>query len=162
MDGLSLLHQARVAGLRVQAAGNALKITGPRRAEHLVKLLAEHKSAVLAALAPDARSGWQERYEALIVLWSSRQRSSEEAHRLAWADLQNEWHVLHGRRWPAWQCAGCNRPLSGHPALDLPCGNRVHLEDLECLIAFGRRWRHDAHQALITLGMHPSEGEMLS
>jgi len=30
-------------------------------------------------------------------------------------------------------------------AQDLPDGNRVHLEPIECLINFGRRWRGEAN-----------------
>jgi hypothetical protein len=52
MDGLSLLHRARDAGLQVEAAGDKLLIRGPKRAEPVVKLLAEHKLEVLAALTP--------------------------------------------------------------------------------------------------------------
>jgi hypothetical protein len=55
MDGLNLLRQARNAGLRLQAAGDNLKIVGPKRAEPVVKLLAAHKAEVLAALAKTAR-----------------------------------------------------------------------------------------------------------
>jgi hypothetical protein len=50
MDGLALLRRAQDAGLRLQAAGTALKITGPKQAEPLVRLLAEHKAQVLEAL----------------------------------------------------------------------------------------------------------------
>src|SRR5262245_59159935 len=50
MDGLALLRRAQDAGLRLQAAGSALKITGPKKAEPLVRLLAEHKVQVLQAL----------------------------------------------------------------------------------------------------------------
>ena len=55
MDGLSLLRQARNAGLRLEAAGDKLKITGPKAAEPVVKLLAAHKAEVLAALANTPR-----------------------------------------------------------------------------------------------------------
>ena len=50
MDGLALIHRARDAGLRLEVAGNALKITGPKQAEPLVRLLAKHKTQVLEAL----------------------------------------------------------------------------------------------------------------
>src|SRR3982074_2760495 len=55
MDRLSLLRQARNAGLRLGAAGEKLRITGPRGAEPVVKLLAAHKAEVLAALANTPR-----------------------------------------------------------------------------------------------------------
>jgi hypothetical protein len=51
MDGLNLLRRARNAGLRLEAAGDKLVIRGPTSAEPVVKLLAEHKLEVLAALA---------------------------------------------------------------------------------------------------------------
>src|SRR5262245_16054048 len=139
MDILVLLQRARDAGLQLEAAGQALKVKGPRQAEALVKLLAKNKAAVLAALEPRTSTYWRERFDALVSIWSNG-RSETEARRLAWSDLQNEWHQLHGRRWPAWQCAGCEKPLSSLSALDLPCGNRVHLADLNCLVTFGCRW----------------------
>jgi hypothetical protein len=51
MDGLTLLQSARDAGLRVEAAGDKLLIRGPKHAEPVVRLIAEHKAMVLAALA---------------------------------------------------------------------------------------------------------------
>ena len=59
------------------------------------------------------------------------------------------------RRWPAWQCAGCNAPLGGSQALNLPDGNRVHFDPIDCLIRFGNRWRGDAHKALVACGLEP-------
>ncbi len=51
MDGLTLLQSARDAGLRVEATGDKLLIRGPKHAEPVVRLIAEHKAMVLAALA---------------------------------------------------------------------------------------------------------------
>jgi hypothetical protein len=50
MDGLTLLRRAQDAGLRLEIAGTAIKITGPKKAEPLVRLLAERKAQVLEAL----------------------------------------------------------------------------------------------------------------
>ncbi len=50
MDGLALLRRAQDAGLRLEIAGTAIKISGPKKAEPLVRLLAEHKAQVLEAL----------------------------------------------------------------------------------------------------------------
>ena len=50
MDGVTLIHRARDAGLRLEVAGNALKITGPKEAEPFVRLLAKQKAQVLEAL----------------------------------------------------------------------------------------------------------------
>jgi len=50
MDPLILVQRARDAGLRLEVADTSLKISGPRKAEPLVRLLAEHKAQVLEAL----------------------------------------------------------------------------------------------------------------
>ena len=50
MDSVTLIHRARDAGLRLEVAGNALQITGPKEAEPFVRLLAKHKAQVLEAL----------------------------------------------------------------------------------------------------------------
>jgi hypothetical protein len=159
MDGVALLDRARHAGLRVEASGGMLKITGPRRAKPIVKLLAQHKAKVLAALTinESERSYWQERFTARTLEWLNGKRNWLTARRIAWGDLQNEWHELHGRRWPSWQCAGCEKVIGGVAAIDLPDGNRVHFEPIQCLIRFGRRWRGDADAALIGLGLTPPD-----
>ena len=50
MDPVILLQRARDAGLRLEVADTSLKISGPRKPEPLVMLLAEHKAQVLDAL----------------------------------------------------------------------------------------------------------------
>lgn len=155
MDGVALLHRARDAGLQIEAAGETLKITGPKRAAPVVRLLAEHKAEVLAALTASQNDAtyWQQRYTARTFEWFNGKRDWNAAQRIAWGDLQNEWHKAHGRRWPAWQCAGCEKPISAAVAIDLPDNNRVHLEPIDCLIEFGRHWRGKADAALIALGL---------
>jgi len=157
MDAVALLHRARHAGLRVEAVGDLLRITGPKRAEPVVRLLAQHKVEVLAALTPKetASSRWKERFTARSFEWFNGERDWNSARRIAWGDLENEWHNLHGPRWPAWQCAGCEKPIGRLDAIDLPDGNRVHFEPIDCLISFGRRWRGDADAALVGLGLEP-------
>ena len=156
MDALALLHRAQEVGLRIEPMGDKLLVRGPKRAEAIVQLLAAHKAEVLAALAPASRSKctdqdaaaaateagrWRDRLATRIVDWFHGDRGWEEARRLAWGDVEIEWHELQGRRWPSWQCAGCNAPLGGSRALNLPDGNRVHFEPIDCLIRFGERWR---------------------
>ena len=63
MDGLTLLREARAAGLTVAADGARLCIRGPRQAEAVARRLLAHKAAVLAALAAPAEgekdaAGW--------------------------------------------------------------------------------------------------------
>jgi hypothetical protein len=51
MDGLTLLREARAAGLEVQARDGRLVIRGPRRAEPVARRLLAHKALVLDALS---------------------------------------------------------------------------------------------------------------
>ena len=157
MDALALLHRAREVGLRIEPKGDRLLVRGPKRAEAVVKLLAEHKAEVLAALSPSCVDAgwWRERFTAKAVQWSVGGRDWDAAKRLAWGDMENEWHELHGQRSPSWQCAGCNAPLGGSQALNLPDGNRVHFEPIDCLIRFGKRWRGAACEALVAFGLEP-------
>ena len=159
MDAVILLNQAWDAGLQVHAVGNTLKIIGPKRAEPLVRLLAAHKAKVLAALSLNTNEPqwWRNRYTARAFEWSLGDRTWEAARRLAWGDLQNEWHTLYGLRWPQWQCSGCDAPMHGRAARGLPDGNRVHFKPIDCLNAFGKRWRGDADAALIALGLEPPD-----
>ena len=162
MDALTLLLRARDVGLRVEAAGGKLMVRGPKRAEAVVRLLAEHKAEVLAALTPHPAAAteaayWKGRFTARSFDWLRGERGWEAAKRLAWGDLENEWHYEHGKRWPTWQCAGCDAPIGGLEALSLPDGNRVHLNPIDCLIRFGRRWRAAADKALIVLGLEPPD-----
>jgi hypothetical protein len=51
MDGLTLLHEARAAGLMVTVEGGRLRVRGPRRADALARALLAHKEAVLRWLS---------------------------------------------------------------------------------------------------------------
>jgi hypothetical protein len=104
------------------------------------------------ALGP---SWWRDLFTNRTFEWCLGERDRERAKRLAWGDLENEWHHQHGKRWPAWQCAGCEKPIGGLAALDLPDGNRVHFEPIDCLIRFGKRWRGDARKAFLAFGLEP-------
>jgi hypothetical protein len=161
MDALALLRQAQEAGLRIEPAGDKLMVRGPKHAEPVVKLLAEHRAEVLAALTSETNEArrWRERFTARTFEWYGGKREWEKAKQLAWGDMLNERHSLHGRRWPAWQCAGCEKLIGGLEPLNLPDGNRVHFEPIDCLISFGRRWRSDAQAALIALGLEVPTGE---
>jgi hypothetical protein len=62
VDGITLVHQARAAGMTLRAEGNKLVIRGPESAEPIVDALREHKVEVLALLASEEVAG---RVEAL-------------------------------------------------------------------------------------------------
>jgi hypothetical protein len=153
MEAVTLLQRAQEAGLHIELMGDTLLVRGPKRAGAIVKLLAEHKAEVLAALSIVAASWWRERFTAKAVQWSVGDRDWDSAKRLAWGDLENEWHDRYGKRRPSWQCAGCDSAIGSSRALNLPDGNRVHFEPIDCLIRFGKRWRGAACEALVAFGL---------
>ncbi len=159
MNATQALKAARAAGVSIRIEGGDLVLEAPAHpSPAILEALSSHKADVLALLRPpndsaDARH-WRDRLDARTVEWFHGERGREEARWLAWGDLVNEWHELHGRRWPTWQCVGCDGPISGTRAFTLADGNRVH-DTLECLIAFGKRWRGAAHSALVALGLEP-------
>jgi hypothetical protein len=121
----------------------------------LVKRVHQARGELLVAISPSKAEGqvWQRRFMVLTSEWRAGNRDLDSAKRLAWEDLANEWHKKHGRRWPPSQCAGCGKPLAGREAISLPDGNKVHIEPINCVIDFGRRWRDEAKTALVSLGV---------
>jgi len=155
MDGLTLLRRAHEAGLAVAADGDKLVIRGPRSAEPVARLLIDHKPALLSMLAE--ATDWRARYREALAHWRAL-HPAERAAGLAWGELQDRWHRLNGARASEWQCAGCGQPIGGLEALTLADGNRVHLDKLDCLLAFGERWRSEAAAGLRALGLDPPPG----
>jgi hypothetical protein len=116
---------------------------------------AQHPTAEAADQdTPTAAAGWRSRHREALAYWRGI-HSAEEAERLAWGEIEDRWHQLHGTRAPQWQCAGCGEPIGGLTALDLTDGNRVHLDKLDCLLTFGDRWRSEATAGLQALGLDP-------
>jgi hypothetical protein len=97
---------------------------------------------------------WGTRYREALAYWSALHPAGK-AGRLAWGEIENQWHMRNGERVPDWQCAGCRAPIGGLAALTLADGNRVHLDKLSCMLTFGQRWRRDAAAALSVLGLAP-------
>jgi hypothetical protein len=97
---------------------------------------------------------WHARHREALAYWSALHPPGQAAA-LAWGEIEDRWHRLHGARWPPWQCAGCDQPIGGLAAMTLADGSRVHLGKLSCLLCFGRRWRSAASSALRRLGIEP-------
>jgi hypothetical protein len=148
-----LFARCQAAGLSLTAEGEALHVDfeRPPPAE-LLKELRGHKSALLAIL------DWHRRHHEALAHWGAL-HPRREAEALAWGEIQNRWHRLHGARTPEWQCAGCGKPIGGLAALDLADGSRVHFETVDCLLAFGTRWRGEATAGLRALGLDPPPAE---
>jgi hypothetical protein len=172
-----LLDRLAAIGAVVKPDGDSLILrAGPKPIPgELVSDLRRVKSEVLARLQsldpaasdgcsdvsdlPDGKS-WRRRYTIRTIHWGlGGRRTRVEAARLAYGELLDEWCKLHGRRWPAWQCAGCDEPIGGLSALTLADGNRVHFDEAnECLIRFGRRWHNEVNAGLRALGLEPPTG----
>jgi hypothetical protein len=168
-----LLDRLAEIGATLEPTGDHLILRAgatPVPAE-LVRRLRQSKWALLEELAPAWYSAnpadqdktpdaawWRDRYAAL-VRWFHVERQWVEAEAIAYGELLDEWRKSHGRRWPVSQCAGCDEPIGGLSALLLADKNRVHfVEERECLIRFGRRWRGEAVAGLQALGLEPPAG----
>ena len=176
MDAVTLLRRAHDAGLRLKPVGDRLLVEGPRRAEPLVRLLATHKAEVMAALtvgddrgepAPRARSAavetgyWRNFFdERAAHREMDGGYSRADAERLAFGEIILEWHRQHGARPDAHRCACCGDDLSGESGLTLGDGSRVHFDGVrgvDCIIAYGVKWRGAAVTALRKLGFDPPQ-----
>ncbi len=166
---IDLLQAATAAGAKFTVSRDRVIVSAPRPlAPELVEGLRRAKAEILRLLAddPDADEGhrspadaaWWRNYFTIRTIHRqlSGKRGRSGAQRLAFNDLVDEWRVQYGRRWPVWQCAGCDEPIGGLSALALADGNRIHFdEENECLIRFGRRWHGDAIAGLRELGIEP-------
>jgi hypothetical protein len=112
-----LLDRLARIGATIRPAGDRLILRAGSAAvpAELVRRIRQAKVELLAAVSAhdNERRYWHERFTALTFAWGAGKRDWESARRLAWGDLQNEWHKKHGRRWPTWLCAGCEKPVGG-------------------------------------------------
>lgn len=82
MEPLTLIAQARAAGLELWTEGDRLKVRGPREAEPIVAQLRDQKPAVMALLAAgDMEVQWRlaafrERIPAHGPIWPPRLRDT--------------------------------------------------------------------------------------
>jgi hypothetical protein len=152
-----LLRQLSEMGAALIPAGQKLIIRAGTRPVpgELVRIIRDRKTELLAVL--DEAAAWQARHAEALTHWRAL-HSDHEAADLAWLEMQNGWHALHGERLPQWQCAGCGEAIGGRPVLPLGDGNRVHLDTLDCVIAYGERWRDAATRALAAMRLPPPAG----
>ena len=165
-----LVNAATAAGAKLAVSGDTLSVTAPRPlVPELVEQLRAAKAEILKMLAaephedyrvPAEAALWRRHFAIRTINWGlSGKWTKVEAEELAYGELLDEWRKSHGRRWPAWQCAGCDEPIGGLSALLLADETRVHFDkERECLIRFGRRWRGEAVAGLKALGLDPPLG----
>jgi hypothetical protein len=159
-----LLDRLAAVGAMVEVTGSHLVVRAGAKPvpRDLVQRLREAKAEVLSALAPAAPEAewWRCQFAVRTIdRGLNGTRSTAEAARLAWGELECRWHRLHGAHVLEWECAGCGEPIGGLSALHLSDGSRVHFDKIDCLIRYGARWRGAARCALVAMGLHPPAGE---
>ena len=149
-----LIAAVHAAGGIIRRDGDSIELMAPQPLPaDLVACIRVAKPALLAMLAEV--TDWRARHREAMAYWRAF-HPSEEAASLAWGEIEDRWHRLHGAPAPKWQCAGCDQAIGGLAALDLADGNRVHFGDsLDCVFSFGERWRRQAAAGLRALGLDP-------
>jgi hypothetical protein len=156
-QAVELIASVRAAGGTIHRDGDTIELAAPvPLTNDLVDRIRAAKPLLLAAL--DDFPEWEARHKDALAHWC-RLGFPEKAAQLAWGSLQNRWHREYGKRFPVWQCAGCGELIGGVPALTMIDGNRVHLDDIDCLIRYGQHWRGEATEALLAIGLQPPAGE---
>lgn len=156
-QAVELIASVRAAGGTIRRDGDTIELSAPAPlATDLLSRIRAAKPLLLAAL--DDLPQWEARHKEALERWR-KLGFPEKAAQLAWGALQNRWHREYGKRFPSWQCAGCAQLIGGVPALSMIDGNRVHLDDIDCLIRYGQDWRRDATRALVAIGLQPPAGE---
>jgi hypothetical protein len=104
MGSLTLLDQARAAGLSVAAVGDRLVIRGPRRAEPIACELMGRKAEVLALLVAPAEPTLEPEGELPSYPWRSAVADWPASWRQRWGELANQhqdaglsWHKAEAR-----------------------------------------------------------------
>lgn len=90
-----------------------------------------------------------------LSLYRRGRMTPEEAARRAYGHAQLDWHQRHGERPDPTVCPGCGMAVGTADVLPL-AGGAVH--NLDCLRAYGLRWRGAAEAGLRGLGIEPPEG----
>jgi hypothetical protein len=157
----SLIAEIRAAGGTIRRHGDRIRVMarGPLPPDLVTRYCAA-RPELLGALADAAEiADWRNRHCEALAHWRPLYPAGE-AERISWGELEARWHRLYGGRVPEWQCTGCGEPIGGQDALALGDGCRVHLDDvhgLDCLAAYGERWRGDANRGLAAMGLQPPD-----
>jgi hypothetical protein len=99
----------------------------------------------------DSVDAWRAWLRNRVYLWKEAGQSTPRAIIIAWGLGIVEHNKRHGAKPSATCCAGCGKRMNGPK---MPDGAMVH-PGLDCLAAWGDRWRSEAHEGLVALGLNP-------
>jgi hypothetical protein len=103
---------------------------------------------------------WRAEYDERAAIYEfDGHQTRAEAERMAWNAVASRWYRECGERTPPNLCAGCGEPISGvaHVLL-LPHDERAHSDEgYACIVAYGRRWKSAAADALSSFGIPAPE-----
>jgi hypothetical protein len=163
-NGKSHINHWLAGGHRENANGHSGKSFSDQQVAGSLVSAGSHSGHDLVSPADTFNSGpawWRDQYEERSrhrELGGRRCRT--EAELLAWSELQWRWHKQHGERVPPGICGGCRKPIRLAENIPLIDGTHVHGGDRhDCLIAYGRRWRWAAANALTAMGLMPPQEE---
>ena len=151
----TLLCELHRAGGRLHLEAGRARVTAPAPLhDDLMVRLRQAKPQILALLAivGDHRSLFEER---AAILEHDAGYSRAAAELAAWDEVETAWHFEHGEPAPFDECGGCGGHIGIPEALTLPDGARVHLAGFDCLTRYSDRWRAEARDALMALGLTP-------
>jgi hypothetical protein len=105
---------------------------------------------------------WRDLFEKRVAIREIYRRHPRGiAEGLAFSDLVLEWHLRYGARPDPGRCSGCGDEMAPGAGLILCDGARVHLDGdrgVNCVTAYGQKWRGAAVVALRTLRIDPPQG----
>jgi hypothetical protein len=119
----------------------------------------QERSVFLNAASDPA--SWRNHFKRLLALGGIyREPSGENAEGPVFENVILRWHLRFGASPDPHRCAGCGDKLEAEAGLLLGDA-RVHLDGMRginCVTAYGRKWRGSAIKVLGVLGMDPPPG----
>jgi hypothetical protein len=99
----------------------------------------------------DSVDAWRSWLRERVHAWRDAGKSLPVSITIAWGLGLVEHHKRHGAKPSPTCCAGCGKRMDGPK---MPDGAMVH-PGLDCLAAWGERWRGAAHEGLVGMGLNP-------
>jgi hypothetical protein len=158
-QGFEVEHQTPSSAQSVlKTAGNAGGTVNDISPDALKALREAFRQPKNPAPASDAPDDWRQWLQDRTDYWLGLGYLPIEAGRIAWGEAENVWHWRHGAEPSLDRCAGCDALMLDDPGMSLPDGAAVHVgqdQGLECLIAYGQKWRGAAYVGLGAMGLEP-------